>query len=96
MLCLSFPQIGAGLNARAMSHLEKISDEGIAAMAKSGSVAVMLPNTAYILRLVPPPVRKMVEAGVPIALGTDFNPNAFCLSMVSSFCSIMLGMGFSV
>ncbi|KAJ8046502.1 putative imidazolonepropionase [Holothuria leucospilota] len=91
---LGSAEIGADLNARAMSHLEKISDAGITAMAKSGSVAVMLPNTAYILRLVPPPVRKMIEAGVPIALGTDFNPNAFCLSMVVTmhFACVILRM----
>ena len=42
---------------------------------------VILPTTAYILRLKPPPVRKMLDQGVIVALGTDFNPNAFCLSM---------------
>ena len=76
-------QMGAEeLKAEAISHLEEISDEGINAMAKNGSVAVILPTTAYILRLNPPRVRKMIENGVIVALGTDFNPNAFCLSMV--------------
>ena len=70
------------LGADAISHLEEVSEEGIAAMAKAGTVAVILPTTAYILRLPQPPVRKMIEAGVIVALGTDFNPNAFCLSMV--------------
>ena len=76
-------QMGAEeLKAEAISHLEEISDEGINAMAKNGSVAVILPTTAYILRLNPPRVRKMIDNGVIVALGTDFNPNAFCLSMV--------------
>ena len=70
------------LKAEAISHLEEISDEGINSMAKNGSVAVILPTTAYILRLNPPRVRKMIDSGVIVALGTDFNPNAFCLSMV--------------
>ena len=74
--------MGAELGARAMSHLEEITDTGIEAMAKANSVAVILPTTAYILRLKHPPVRKLIESGVPVALGTDFNPNAFCLSMV--------------
>ncbi|KAK7079957.1 putative imidazolonepropionase [Halocaridina rubra] len=73
--------MGASLEAEAMSHLEEISDEGIAAMARAGTVGVLLPTTAYILRLKPPPARAMIESGVPVALGTDFNPNAFCLSM---------------
>jgi imidazolonepropionase len=64
-----------------MSHLEEISDEGLQAMSKNGTVAVLLPSTAYILRLTPPPARKMITAGIPVALGSDFNPNAYCLSM---------------
>ena len=71
------------LKAEAISHLEEVSDEGMDAMARNESVAVILPTTAYILRLKPPRVRDMIEKGVIVALGTDFNPNAFCLSMVS-------------
>lgn len=75
--------MGASLGAEAMSHLEEISPEGIAAMAIKPSVAVILPTTAYLLRLKPPPVRQMINQGVPVALGSDFNPNAYCLSMVN-------------
>ena len=70
------------LHAEAISHLEEISEDGIKAMAEAGSVAVILPTTAYILRLASPPVRRMIDEGVIVALGTDFNPNAFCLAMV--------------
>ncbi|XP_001636017.2 probable imidazolonepropionase isoform X1 [Nematostella vectensis] len=74
-------ELGAELGARAISHLEEISEEGIKAMSKSSVIGVLLPTTAYILRLKPPPARAMIDAGVAIALGTDFNPNAYCLSM---------------
>lgn len=74
-------EMGASLGAEAMSHLEEVSKEGITAMAEAGTVAVLLPTTAYILRLPTPPARAMIDAGVPVALGSDFNPNAFCLSM---------------
>ena len=77
--------MGASLGAEAMSHLEEISPEGIAAMAVKPSFAVILPTTAYLLRLKAPPVRQMIEQGVPVALGSDFNPNAHCLSMVSRY-----------
>ena len=70
------------LKARAISHLEEVSNEGMEAMAEAGTVAVVLPTTAYILRLPSPPVRAMIEKNVIVALGTDFNPNAYCLSMV--------------
>ncbi|KAK0418453.1 hypothetical protein QR680_013566 [Steinernema hermaphroditum] len=74
-------EMGASIGARAMSHLEEISATGIFAMAESKSVAVLLPTTAYMLRLKPPPARDMIDQGVIVALGSDFNPNAFCLSM---------------
>jgi len=57
-------------------------------MATAGSVGVVLPTTAYILRLKPPPVRRMIEAGMAVALGTDFNPNAYCLAMVTTKTSL--------
>ena len=74
--------MGASLGAEAISHLEEVSPQGIRAMAESGTVAVILPTTAYNLRLSPPPVRDMIEGDVIVALGTDFNPNAHCLAMV--------------
>jgi imidazolonepropionase len=74
-------ELAGELGALACSHLEMVSDEGIAALGKRPTVAVLLPTTAYVLRLHPPPARKMIEAGVPVALGSDFNPNAHCLSM---------------
>ena len=70
-----------GPKCRAVSHLEHVSDKGIQAMKDCGTAAVLLPTTSFVLRIEPPPARKLVEAGVPIALGTDFNPNAHCLSM---------------
>lgn len=42
--------MGADLGALAISHLEEVTDEGIVAMAKSKTAAVLLPTTAYILR----------------------------------------------
>ncbi|XP_037317039.2 probable imidazolonepropionase [Pungitius pungitius] len=74
-------QLGAELGASAISHLEEVTDEGIAAMATARTAAVLLPTTAYILRLPQPRARDMLEAGVIVALGSDFNPNAYCCSM---------------
>ncbi|XP_025755386.1 putative imidazolonepropionase isoform X1 [Oreochromis niloticus] len=74
-------QMGAELGALAISHLEEVTDAGIAAMAKAKTAAVLLPTTAYILRLPQPRARDMLDAGVIVALGSDFNPNAYCCSM---------------
>eukprot|EP01133_Synstelium_polycarpum_P019968 gene19968-23929_t len=81
---LSFMRSGelAGeLKARAISHLEKVSEEGMIAMANTPTFGVLLPTTAYVLRLECPPARRMIELNVPVALGSDFNPNAHCMSM---------------
>lgn len=45
-------------------------------MAQSRVAATLLPTTAYVLRIKPPPAARMIEAGVIVALGSDFNPNA--------------------
>ncbi|KAJ7329930.1 hypothetical protein JRQ81_016104 [Phrynocephalus forsythii] len=75
-------ELGAELGAQAVSHLEEISDEGISAMARAKCAAILLPTTAYILRLKQPQARKMLKEGVILALGSDFNPNAYCCSML--------------
>lgn len=63
-----------GLSA---DHLEYLSAKGIAAMAKSGSVAVLLPGAFYFLRETKlPPVQALRDAGVPIAIATDANPGS--------------------
>ncbi|XP_077121277.1 putative imidazolonepropionase [Ranitomeya variabilis] len=74
-------ELGAELEALAVSHLEEISDEGITALAAARCSAILLPTTAYILRLKQPRARDMLNAGVIVSLGSDFNPNAYCFSM---------------
>ena len=67
--------LAASFGARSAEHLEHASDEGVRAMAKSGSVAVLLPGAYYALRETKlPPIAKFREAGVPIAIATDLNP----------------------
>lgn len=43
--------------------------------------AVLLPTTAYLLHLPPPPTRELIDAGAPVAIASDFNPNAHCFDM---------------
>ncbi|GAA6201265.1 imidazolonepropionase [Aquicoccus sp. SU-CL01552] len=70
---------GAAMAARhhalSVDHLEYLGADGIAAMADSGTVAVLLPGAFYTLRETQyPPVEALRAAGVPIALATDCNP----------------------
>ena len=74
-------ELAGELGSLAVSHLEHVSDEGIIQLAKRPSFAVLLPTTAVILRLEHPPARRLIDAGVPVALGSDFNPNAHCFSL---------------
>ena len=72
---------GAALAARhgalSADHLEYLDDEGIAAMAQAGTVAVLLPGAFYTLRETQvPPVAALRAAGVPMAVATDLNPGS--------------------
>ena len=67
--------LAAEYNALSADHLEHLSDEGIAALAKAGTVAVLLPAAFYFLcETKKPPVEALRRAGVPIAVATDCNP----------------------
>lgn len=57
-------QLSAEVGARAISHLEEVSDDGVAAMAAAQVVAVLLPTTVHVLRLKRPPARKMIDRGM--------------------------------
>ena len=68
--------LGAELGATSADHLLAASPEGIAALAAAGSVAVLLPATAYSLRKAYARARDMIAAGLPVALATDCNPGS--------------------
>lgn len=69
-------ELAAEVGAISADHLEHVSDAGISAMAKAGVVAVSLPIASLYLRQPPMPARKLLEAGVPVAVATDFNPGS--------------------
>ncbi|MFQ5740844.1 MAG: imidazolonepropionase [Acidobacteriota bacterium] len=69
-------ELAAELGAASADHLECISTEGIAALAKSEVVAVSLPLASLYLEKRPLPARKLIESGVKVAVATDFNPGS--------------------
>lgn len=69
-------ELASDLGAISADHLLQISDDGIARMAKSQTVATLLPATAFSLREAYARGRKLIDAGVPVALATDFNPGS--------------------
>jgi imidazolonepropionase len=75
--------LAAEMGAKSADHLEWIDEADIEALRKSGTVATLLPGTAFNLGLHQyPPARRLIESGVPVALATDFNPGScFNLNM---------------
>jgi len=70
-------ELGVKLGATSIDHLEKISERGIKVMAKTKTIGVLLPGCEFHLGTRNyAPARKMIEAGVPIALASDFNPGS--------------------
>jgi len=86
-------RLAAESGALSADHLEHTSDAGIAAMAASATVAVLLPGAFYALRETKlPPVDALRDAGVPIAISTDCNPGtspvASLVLMLSMACTL--------
>jgi imidazolonepropionase len=77
-------QLAASFGALSCDHLEWLSEEGAAAMAQAGSVAVLLPGAFYFLRETKlPPMDMLRRHGVPMAVPTDCNPGTSpCTSLL--------------
>ncbi len=75
-------ELAIELGARSIDHLEATGPGGVAALAESDVVPVLLPTSALILDRPMPPARALVDAGAAVALATDFNPgSSFCESL---------------
>lgn len=68
----------AGVKCKALSvdHLEFTGDEEIETLRNSSTMPTLLPSTAFFLKLKYAPARKMIDAGLPVALATDYNPGS--------------------
>jgi imidazolonepropionase len=70
-------ELAAELGLATADHLEQVSEKGIAALAKAGTVAVLAPVSTWVLRLPDyAPARKLLKAGVTVALCTNYNPGS--------------------
>ncbi len=69
-------ELAGEVGAASADHLEQISTTGIAALREAGVVGVSLPLASLYLRQPPLPARALIEAGVPVAVATDFNPGS--------------------
>ena len=82
-------QVGVKHKALSVDHLEYTGDAEIAALLNSQTMPTLLPGAAFFLGMVYAPVRKMITAGLPVAMASDFNPG----SSPSGNMQLVLSMG---
>jgi imidazolonepropionase len=88
-------QTGVKYNALSVDHLECTGDDEIEALLGSDTMPTLLPGSAFFLGLNDPPARKMIKAGLPVALASDYNPGSSPsgnMKMVMSLGCIKLRM----
>ncbi|GJM30231.1 MAG: imidazolonepropionase [Cyclobacteriaceae bacterium] len=69
-------QVGVQCQAISVDHLETIGDDEIDCLLNSDTIPTLLPGAAFFLDMHFPPARKMIDAGLPVALATDYNPGS--------------------
>jgi imidazolonepropionase len=69
-------QVGVKYNALSVDHLEQTGDEEIEALKDSETIPTVLPGASFFLGLPYAPVRRMIDAGLPVAMASDFNPGS--------------------
>jgi len=82
-------EVGVKYNALSVDHLEFTGDKEIACLLNSETMPTLLPGAAFFLGMVYAPVRKMIDAGLPVAMASDFNPG----SSPSGNMQLILSMG---
>ena len=82
-------QVGVKYGALSVDHLEFTGDAEIEVLKNSETMPTILPGAAFFLNMVHAPARKMIDAGLPIALASDFNPG----SSPSGNMQLVLSMG---
>jgi imidazolonepropionase len=89
-------ELAAEMGAVSADHLMRVTDRGIRALKRAGTIAVLLPATSLFLGAErAAPARRMIEEGVAVALGTDFNPGsstATSMPLVMSLACALLRM----
>ena len=76
MHTLGGAELAAEMGMSSADHLLMVSEQGIKALSESDVIPILLPGTAFALRKPYAPARKMLDAGLPLALATDFNPGS--------------------
>ena len=88
-------QVGVKHHALSVDHLECVGDDEIKTLLGSKTMPTLLPGTAFFLKIHYPPARKMIDAGLPVALASDYNPGSSPsgnMNFVLTLACLYLGM----
>jgi imidazolonepropionase len=88
-------ELAAKLRAVSADHLSAISEAGVAALAASDTIGVLLPGTTFSCRIPPANARRLIDAGVAVAIATDLNPGSCgveSMPVVIGLACLHLGM----
>lgn len=85
-------KLAVEMDAASADHLEYVDDATIAAMRKSRTIPVLLPGCSFFLHSAAAPARKLIDAGLPVALATDCNPGS---AMIESL-PLVMSMGCTI
>lgn len=88
--------LGVELGALSVDHLEQIDERDVRRLAASGTVATLLPGPALMLRAGTPPVRKLLDAGARVAIGSDANAGTFGQPSMVLAIGLAVALGFSL
>ncbi|HEV3474532.1 MAG TPA: imidazolonepropionase [Actinomycetota bacterium] len=75
-------EAAARLGARSADHLNHAEEEGIQALGRGATAAVLLPGSTLSLRAPSPPVKDLADVGAPLALATDLNPGTSAMTSI--------------
>ncbi len=88
-------QVSVKHGARSVDHLELVSEEDIATLKNSSAMPVALPGCSLFIKIPYTPARNIIDAGLPLALATDFNPGSAPsgnMNLVNSLACIYMNM----
>lgn len=69
-------QVGVKYNALSVDHLEYTGDKEIKVLKNSETIPTLLPGASFFLGMIDPPARKIIDAGLPLAMASDYNPGS--------------------
>jgi imidazolonepropionase len=88
-------ELAGRVRAVSADHLENVTDRGIKALAEGGVVATLLPGVSFFLNHGYAPARRLIDAEVPVAIASDFNPGScmsFSMPMMMTIACTQMGM----